>query len=110
VPCEYLLVLGLCVLITLPLELFLGARVYRRPRLLLRALVPVIVVFSIWDLVGIHRGHWDYEQSKVTGLQLPGSMPIEELAFFIVIPLCGLLTFEAVSTILRKLRPRATNG
>lgn len=109
-PFEYLILLGLCVLITLPLEFFFGARVYRRPRILLRAIIPVIVIFGIWDLVGIQRGHWDYEQAKVTGLQLPGSMPIEELLFFIVIPLCGLLTFEAVSTILGKLRPKENDG
>ena len=33
---EYLVVMGLCLLITLPLELLLGARVWRRPRRLPR--------------------------------------------------------------------------
>jgi lycopene beta-cyclase len=110
VPFEYLLVLGLCVLITLPLEFFLSARVYRRPRLLVRAVVPVILVFAIWDYIGIWRNHWSYEPTKVTGVELPGGMPIEELLFFIVIPICGLLTFEAVSTVLAKLRPEASDG
>ena len=40
---EYLLLMGACVLITLPLELFFRARVYRRWRTVLWALVPVIV-------------------------------------------------------------------
>ena len=31
-------------------------------------------------------------------------MPLEELLFFIVIPLCGLLTYNAVTTILGILR------
>lgn len=109
-PFEYLLLLGLCILITLPLEFVLGARVYRRPRLLLRALFPVILIFAAWDYVGIFRGHWGYEPAKVTGLELPGGMPIEELLFFIVVPICGLLTFEAVSRILTKLRSEPTDG
>lgn len=99
---EYLLLMAGCVLITLPLEFFLGARVYRRPLMLLRALVPVVVIFSLWDVLGIHRDHWTYNPDYVTGWHLPGQMPIEELVFFIVIPLCGLLTFEAVGAILRR--------
>jgi hypothetical protein len=33
-------------------------------------------------------------------------MPVEELVFFIVIPICGLLTYEAVGRILAR-RERA---
>lgn len=35
-----------------------------------------------------------------------GVMPLEELVFFIVIPICGLLTYEAVGTVLKRLRGR----
>lgn len=59
--------MGACLLITLPLELVLGARVYRRPKLLLLALLPVVVLFSIWDVVGILREHWGYNPAYVTG-------------------------------------------
>ena len=93
-----------CLLLTLPLEWLLQARVYRRFRLALIALLPVVVVFSVWDVVGIARDHWSYNPKYVTGLQLPFAMPIEELVFFIVIPLCGLLTYEAVGTVLRRCR------
>jgi hypothetical protein len=36
-------------------------------------------------------------------------MPIEELVFFVVVPICGLLTYEAVGDVLRRTRkdPRA---
>lgn len=97
---QYLALMGACVLITLPLEVVLRARVYRRPRALLLALVPVVVVFSVWDVVGIVREHWSYNPRYVTGIELPLDMPLEELVFFVVIPLCGLLTYEAVGTVL----------
>src|SRR4051794_12917475 len=93
-----------CLAVTLPLELLLGARVYRRPGLLVTALVPIVVIFSVWDLVGIWRDHWSYNPAYVTGLQLPGGMPIEELVFFVVVPLCGLLTYGAVGRVLGRLR------
>ena len=46
----------------------------------------------------------------VTGFELPGSMPIEELLFFVVIPLCGLLTYNAVDAILEWLRRSEPTG
>lgn len=85
-----------CLAITLPLEFVLRARVYRRPRRLLLALLPVVLVFSAWDVVGIARGHWWYNPRHVTGVRLAFGMPLEELVFFVVVPLCGLLTYEAV--------------
>lgn len=104
---QYVLLLAACLLVTLPLELALGARVYRRFRLAALALLPVVIIYSIWDLVGIWRDHWSYNPKFVTGWQLPGRMPIEELLFFIVVPLCGLLTFEAVGQILGRVRRSA---
>lgn len=101
---QYLLLLAACLVVTLPLEIVLGARVYRRIRYVALALVPVVIIYSIWDLVGIWRNHWSYNPQFVTGWQLPGRMPIEELLFFIVVPLCGLLTFEAVGQILNRVR------
>lgn len=102
---EYLLLMGACVLITLPLELFFRARVYRRWRTVLWALVPVIIVFCLWDVVAIARDHWVYNPRFVTGIHL-GNLPLEELVFFIVIPLCALLSYEAVGTVLTTVRKR----
>lgn len=93
-----------CLVVTLPLEFVLGARVYRRLRTLLLALVPVVLIFSVWDIVGIVRGHWTYNPRYVTGVQLIFDMPLEELVFFVVIPICGLLTYEAVGQVLLRLR------
>jgi lycopene beta-cyclase len=92
-----------CVLVTLPLELVLHARVYRRLRRLLLTLLPVLAVFLVWDAVSIHAGFWSYR--RLTGVRA-GNLPIEEIVFFVVVPICSLLTFEAV----RRLRPRWRAG
>ena len=102
---QYLLLMAACVVITLPLEFVVGARVYRSPRRLLIAVLPTFVAFTLWDLAGIVRGHWTYDDRYVTGLRL-GVIPVEELVFFLVIPLCGVLTFEAVGKIIRLARTR----
>jgi lycopene beta-cyclase len=102
-PYQYLIVLGACLTLTLPLELVLGARVYRRPGRLLATLGLVMVPFVVWDVIAIARGHWDFAERYTTGWVVPGSVPVEEIAFFAVIPICALLTHEAV----RRLRGRA---
>ncbi|MGW5718461.1 lycopene cyclase domain-containing protein [Amycolatopsis sp. NPDC003865] len=92
---EYLAVLGACVLVTLPLELA-GARAWRRPARLARAVLPVAGVFLVWDALAIAAGAWDFDPAFVTGLRVPFGIPLEEVLFFVVIPVCGVLTYEAV--------------
>ena len=110
---QYLVLMAACVLITLPLEFVLRARIYRRPRRYLAALLPVVVIFCVWDVVAIAREHWWYSPAYTTGVVLPAGLPLEELVFFVVIPTCGLLTYEAVGTVLgwvRDWRGRARQG
>jgi len=104
---QYQALLAACLLITLPLEFVLRARVYRRPFPLVTAVLPVVIIFSIWDLVGIYRHHWVYNPRFVTGIELPLGLPLEELGFFIVIPICGLLTYEAVGAMISSRRKEA---
>jgi lycopene cyclase domain-containing protein len=99
---QYLLLMGACLLITLPLEFVIGARVWRRPRRLLAALALPIAIFVVWDVIAIARDHWTYNPEYVSGWDLPFDLPIEELVFFVVIPICSLLTFEAVRRILTR--------
>lgn len=99
---QYLALLLGCLVVTLPLELVLGARVWRSPRRLLSALLPAVVVFTAWDLLAIARDNWTFNQRYVVGWSLPGDLPVEELLFFFVIPICGLLTLEAVRSLLER--------
>ncbi|WP_407687444.1 lycopene cyclase domain-containing protein [Mycobacterium sp. HUMS_1102779] len=102
---QYLIVLGLCLAITAPLEFF-GAGVYRRPRRVVRAVAPVAAVFLVWDAVAIAAGVWTYNPRYISGVHLPFRVPLEEALFFVVIPLCALLTYNAVTTILDRARRR----
>ena len=60
-----------------------------------------VAVFVVWDLVAIVRGHWSFVPRYVTGWEV-GRIPVEELAFFVVIPVCALLTFEASRRTLKR--------
>ncbi|MDT5129842.1 MAG: hypothetical protein QOH54_5486 [Mycobacterium sp.] len=96
---QYLIVLAACLAITAPLEV-VGAGVYRQPWRMAGAVLPVAVVFIVWDALAIAAHVWTYNPRYLTDIELPGAIPLEELLFFIVIPICGLLTYSAVDGIL----------
>jgi lycopene cyclase domain-containing protein len=93
---SYLLILAACLACTAPLEIVLRTRVYARWPRLAATLVPVVLVFTAWDIVAIHAGWWHYDTRYLVGVTLPGRLPLEELLFFVVIPTCAVLTLEAV--------------
>ena len=97
---QYLILMALCLLVTLPLEFVFDARVWRRPRRLAIALVPAFAAFVAWDLWASATGTWDFSPEYTVGVTLPGGMAVEELAFFLIIPVCTLLTLESVRNVL----------
>ena len=97
----YLLVLAGCLVAALWLEPVLRVNVFRRGRRLLLPLSPVVVVFTVWDLLAIAAGHWRFDPSQTTGIVLPGGLPLDEVLFFAVVPVCAILGFEAVRAVLR---------
>jgi lycopene cyclase domain-containing protein len=94
----YLLVLVACLLATLPLEVVLGVRVYRQGRRLVLTLLPVLLVFVTWDVLAVRAGQWRYDPRQVLGAHL-GDLPVEEVLFFAVVPVCAVLTLEAVRAV-----------
>jgi lycopene cyclase domain-containing protein len=98
-PYSYLGVLVVILLTTLPLELYLGVRVWRRPRRLLLTIAPVVAVFLLWDLYAIDAEHWFFDPAQTTGVMLFGVLPIEELLFFVVVPIAAVMTLEAVRVV-----------
>lgn len=105
----YVAILAGCIVLTLPLEFLIGARVWRRPLLAAASIAGPAAVFIVWDLFGIARGWWTYGARYVMGIDV-GPMPLEEILFFLVVPICGLLTYEAVGICGRLLRDRLPGG
>jgi lycopene cyclase domain-containing protein len=95
----YLGVLALCLGCAIWLEPVLRLGVLRQVRRLLVVLVPVAMVFVAWDIAAISAGHWFYDAGQLIGVTLPGRLPLEELLFFLVVPVCAILALEAVRTV-----------
>ena len=96
---SYIAVLVFIFLGTVWLEIILKARVYQKLKRLILTIIPVVVLMVIWDYYAIINNHWFFDPEKTTGITLIGFLPLEELLFFITVPIAALLSFEAVRSI-----------
>ncbi len=92
----YLAVLAGIFLASAWLEIVVRTRVFRRWRRLLVAVGGIMVPLVAWDWYAIRSGHWHFH--NMTGARI-GILPVEELIFFIVVPIAGILSLEAVRAV-----------
>ena len=99
-PMGHLTYLGLlagCLVVTAPLELVL-----RRAGLRPLAAVPARRAARVRRVrrrgcsTRSRRGTGTTTATSILGVRLPGGIPVEEVLFFLVVPLCAVLAFEAV--------------
>ena len=88
------------------LEILFKVGVLRRFKRWILSIIPTALIFLVWDYYAVTRGHWKFDKDQVVGIYGPAGIPLEEFLFFIVVPLAGLMTIEAV----RKRRPHWTFG
>lgn len=96
----YLWVLLIILAGSLWLEVILRTRVLRRWRRLLVTLVLASAPFVVWDLYAIAARQWWFDSGQLLGITLPASLPLEELMFFPIVGMAGILTLEAVRSVL----------
>ena len=97
----YAAMLAFCLAGTLPLSWYYRLGVLRQVRRLAVAILPVALVFAAWDVAATAAGHWRFDPAQTLPPRVLG-LPLEELAFFVVIPLAGILTYEAVTEVRRR--------
>lgn len=102
---SYLAVLFFVVVASFWLEIAFKVRVIVRMKRVLLSLLPISTGFLIWDAYAISQGHWFFDPKQVTGINGPFNIPIEEILFFLIIPMAVLMTLEGVT----RLKPEWKN-
>ncbi len=98
---SYVAMLAFCLAGTLPLAVVYRLSVLRQPRRLLLTIAVAGTPFLLWDLYATHAGHWRFDAAQTLPFRI-GGLPWEEVAFFVVVPLASVLTFEAVRSARRR--------
>lgn len=102
---SYVAMLAFCLAGTLPLVPAFRLDVLRQPRRLLLTVLLAGTPFLVWDLYATHAGHWWFDAEQTLPPRVAG-IPLEEVAFFVVIPVVSVLTFEAVKVVRRRVADR----
>jgi lycopene cyclase domain-containing protein len=97
----YAAMLGFCLAGVLPLVPALRLTVLHQPRRLLLTIAVAGTPFLVWDLAATHAGHWRFDAAQTLPWRVAG-LPLEEIAFFVVIPLATVLTYEGVRAFRRR--------
>jgi lycopene cyclase domain-containing protein len=87
--------LAFCLAGTLPLVPLFRLQVLHQPRRLALAVVLAGSPFLAWDLWATHAGHWHFDAAQTLPWRVAG-LPLEEIAFFVVIPVVSILAYEGV--------------
>lgn len=98
---SYVAMLAFCLVGTLPLVPAFRLRVLRQPGRLLLTIAAAGTPFLIWDLYATEAGHWSFDAAQTLPWRVAG-LPLEEIGFFVVIPLVSVLTYEAVRAVRRR--------
>ena len=56
----------------------------------------ILVIYLIWDFWAVSKGSWFFDSNQILGIMLLGKLPIEEVLFFIIVPLMSILTYLAL--------------
>lgn len=95
---SYVAMLAFCLAGTLPLVAVFRLSVFRQPRRLALSILLAASPFVLWDLYATSVGHWWFDPDQTLPWRV-ADLPLEELAFFLVIPLVSVLTFESVKVV-----------
>ena len=95
---SYVAMLAFCLIGTLPLIVVFRLRVLRQPRRLALTVLMAGVPFLVWDLCATAAGHWRFDEDQTLPWRVAG-VPLEEISFFVVIPVVAVLTYESVRVV-----------
>jgi lycopene cyclase domain-containing protein len=97
---EYFIVLAASLAGPLVLSFSKKMDFWKYPARLIFSIIIPFIIFVIWDIIVTAAGHWSFNPNYTVGFKI-FNLPVEEVLFFIVIPFCGLFTWESVKYFMR---------
>lgn len=71
-------------------------RISKQIKLFFKVDALILLVYLIWDFWAVSKGSWYFDVNQILGVQLLGKLPIEEVLFFVIVPLMTVLTYLAL--------------
>ena len=90
---EYSLYMLAVVFGTVLVNLAFRLKPLRKIRLLISSILPVSLVFILWDVLAVYRGHWSFNMGHMLGIVVI-NQPLEEVVFFFAVPFYYITIWE----------------
>ena len=71
-------------------------RIGKRWRELLFTELAILVIYLVWDTWAIAKKSWFFDAHQIVKIDLLPKVPIEEVLFFIIVPLMVILSYQAL--------------
>lgn len=97
----YLAINLLCIFLPLLASVWFRGAFYKTWKALIPAILLPAILFVAWDEIFTQLGIWGFNPKYYTGLTI-GSLPIEEILFFVCIPFACLFTYYAFKNMLEQ--------
>ncbi len=105
---EYSYVLLFVALCAIFVNLTFKLRITSMWRTFIKVDIAILAIYLTWDAWAIHKKNWHFDPRQILNNRLWGGIPIEEVLFFIVVPLMTILTYLALSKIVARMKMRAS--
>ena len=79
-------------------------RISSQWRTFIKVDAAILAIYLTWDAWAIHKNNWRFDSHQIFKGRLWGGIPIEEVLFFVIVPLMTILTYLALNKIVRALK------
>jgi len=100
-----LLFVGIC---AIGVNLGFRLKISAKWRIFLRVDICILVIYVAWDIWAVQNKNWRFDSAQILGFRLFGALPIEEILFFIIVPLMTILVYLALNKLVAKYRRART--
>ena len=103
---HYLLVLLFIAGCAVGVSLGFRIRIKRFWRNFVLADASILVIYLIWDYWAIRKKNWSFDNEQILGFYLFNIVPIEEVLFFIIVPLITVIVYVTLIKILNHIKAK----
>ena len=93
---SYLLVIAFIALCALGVNFGFRLKLGKYWRELLQTEIAILAIYLTWDTWAIAHKNWFFDTHQIINVDVLPKVPLEELLFFVVVPLTVILSYQAL--------------
>lgn len=93
---HYSFVLIFIFICAIGVNLFFRINIAQYWRTLLATDASILLLYLIWDTWAVENGNWYFDSNQILNVNIFGKLPIEEILFFILVPIMAIITYKAL--------------